>query len=260
MSKRYSQLIVAALVMAMCVVAGLVACGDSAGPDTRTLRGPDISVGAGLARTEIVIDEKDRIQSIAVLFGREALDNLPAALPNTEYVLPLPSDAPATVFNHVAINWQPQGHPPPMVYTHPHFDVHFYLISMQQRNAMTPADPDFASKAVKAPPAAAAPPGYVGDPQGIPRMGTHWTDRNSHEFHGQLFTNTMVIGFYDGQMIFLEPMMTRAFLESQSDVAKTIALPQQVPIPGAYPSTYRVRYDSATGDYRVELLDFEQRN
>jgi hypothetical protein len=70
----------------------------------------------------------------------------------------------------------------------------------------------------------------------------------------------MVIGFYDGRLAFLEPMMTKAFLESRLDASKTIALPAQVPEPGAYPMTYRVRYDAARGEYRVELLDFITRN
>jgi hypothetical protein len=125
---------------------------------------------------------------------------------------------------------------------------------------MTPADPQFAQKATRAPATGAAPEGYVADAFGIPRMGTHWTDRTSHEFHGQAFTNTMVLGFYDARLVFFEPMMTKAFLESHPDATKTIALPAQVPAPGAYPTTYRVRYDNAAAEYRVELLDFVNRN
>jgi hypothetical protein len=134
MSKFLSRIITITLIGLLGLVAGLVACGESSGPETRTLRGPDISVGAGLARTEIVVDGDDGIQSIALVFTRDALNNLPSTLPNTEFIVPLPSDAPVTLFNHVGINWQPQGHPPPMVYTHPHFDAHFYLVSMQERD------------------------------------------------------------------------------------------------------------------------------
>jgi hypothetical protein len=256
-SSSFSRFIGATLAIMLAVVTGLVACNESSGPDTRTLRGPEIAVGAGLARTEMVVNRADQIQSIAVVFTRTALDNLPATLPTTEFIVPLPSDAPRTIFNHIGINWQPQGHPPPMVYTQPHFDAHFYMVSMQQRDAMTPADPQFAQKATRAP--ASVPAGYVGDAFGIPRMGTHWTDQNSHEFHGQAFTHTMVIGYYDARLIFFEPMMTKAFLESRPDVTKAIALPAQVPEPGAYPTAYRVRYDNATSEYRIELFDFVTR-
>jgi hypothetical protein len=147
-----------------------------------------------------------------------------------------------------------------MVYTHPHFDVHYYLVTPEQRNAMTPADPSFAAKAAVVPSAAETPAGYAADPQGIPRMGTHWTDRSSHEFHGSPFTNTMVYGFYEGKMIFLEPMMTKAFLETQPDETNDIAVPAQYPGPGAYPTSYRVRFDNATSLYRVELLSFVERD
>ncbi|MCI0436485.1 MAG: DUF5602 domain-containing protein [Gemmatimonadetes bacterium] len=258
MSRPSGRILVLGLLALAGAIAGTLACDDSAGPDTRTLRGAEIAVGAGRARTEIVVDASDRIRTLSVVFTRESLDNLPPALPNTEFILPLSADAPRTVFDHVAINWAPQGHPPPMVYTHPHFDVHFYLISMQQRDAISPADPDFGLKAVRAPDAAALPAGYVGDQFAIPRMGTHWTDRASHEFHGSLFTSSMIIGFYDARMIFIEPMMTRAFLESRPDESKTIALPAQVPAAGDWPTTWRVRFDNA-GEYRVELTDFVSR-
>lgn len=259
MSQSMSRTIVVASSAALCAVASFVACEELTSPDTRTLRGPDISVGDGLARTDVVVDGANRIQSIGVVFTLEALDSLPPTLPGTEYILPLPPDAPTTIFDHVAIDWQPEGHPPPMVYTHPHFDVHFYMISKDEREAMTPADPAFLETALRAPDSAAIPPGYMADPQAVPGMGTHWTDQSSHEFHGQMFTNTLVFGFYDGQMVFIEPMLTKAFLESQPDESKTIALPVQLPAPGAYPTTYRVRHDAAEGEYRVELLNFQDR-
>jgi hypothetical protein len=31
------------------------------------------------------------------------------------------------------INWMPEGHPSPMVYTVPHFDFHFYMIPNAER-------------------------------------------------------------------------------------------------------------------------------
>jgi len=259
-SNRLTRIVVRGSIAAIVATAGALACSnDSAGPDTRTLRSAEIVVGAGRARTEVVLDRADRVQSVTAVFTRDALDGLPVTLPTTEFIVPLPSDAPAMVFDHVGINWNPQGHPPPLVYTHPHFDVHYYLVSIQERDAMTPADPQFAVRATKAPPAEEIPTGYVGDPMGIPRMGTHWTDRSSHEFHGQTFTSTMVYGFYDGKMIFIEPMMTKAFLESRPDETRTLPVPAKYPQPGRYPTSWRVQYDPGAAEYRVELLGFTAR-
>ena len=36
-------------------------------------------------------------------------------------------------FLHFVANWNPEGHPPQEVYTVPHFDLHFYTISNEER-------------------------------------------------------------------------------------------------------------------------------
>jgi hypothetical protein len=252
--------VAAASVPALAAAVAVLSCsGDSAGPDTRTLRGAEIVVGAGRARTEVVLDRGDQVESLAVVFERGSLTGLPETLPNTEFIVPLPADAPPTVFNHIGINWQPQGHPPMAVYTQPHFDVHYYLVSMQERDAMTPANPQFGAGAARAPAAGEIPPGYVGDLFAIPRMGTHWTDGNSHEFHGQAFTTTVVYGFYDGEMVFLEPMMTKAFLDALPDQTRELSVPAKYPRSGRYPTSWRVHYDARAGEYRVELGGFVSR-
>ena len=226
---------------------------------TRDFTSAQIAVGAGLAWTEMTVDRSNSIQSMALVFTEGTLSNLPTTLPGTEFIIPLPSQGPASVFNHVGINWQPQGHPPPMVYTVPHFDVHYYLVSIQERDAMTPADPQFGAKGARAPSAAEAPPGYTGDPFAIPRMGAHYLDMQSHEFRGLPFTSTMVYGFYDGKMVFIEPMMTKAYLESKPNDTMAIRVPSAYPKPGRYPTQYRVVHDAATKRTRVELSRFENR-
>lgn len=250
-------------VAAACVATAvaLVACGDdTAAPESSIFRGPQVAVGAGMAWSEMVFDSSEELKELSVVFTEGALTNLPTTLPNTEFIIPMPTQAPATVYNHIGINWQPNGHPPPMVYTVPHFDVHYYVVSMSARDAMTPADPSFAAKAVKAPAADEAPPSYVSDPQAIPRMGTHWSDPTSHEFHGSPFTNTMIYGFYDGRMTFLEPMMTKAFLETKPNETKALKVPAKYPAPGRYPTSYRVVYDATSKEYRVTLQGMQTRS
>lgn len=243
------------------VVLVLLACSDGGtGPAARTLRGADVSVGDGLAHIEMVIDGSDNLTSISAVFNDDALDNLPTTMPATVFDLPLPANAPAGIIQYATLNWNPQGHPPPAVYTVPHFDVHFYFIPKSEVATITPADPDFAAKGAKAPPADELPPGYVGDPVAVPQMGTHYMDAGSHEFHGDPFTNTFVYGFYDGTMIFLEPMMTHAFLESRQGETKSLAIPAKYPAAGRYPTSYSVTFDAAAGGHRVTLDGFTERN
>jgi Domain of unknown function (DUF5602) len=248
-----------AAVAAACIAALVLSCRDSTSPATQTLIGPDVSVGSGIAHTEVVFDG-DVVTAANVVFTEAALTNLPATLPGSEFLLPLPTGAPATVFNHVTLNWNPQGHPPPMVYTVPHFDVHYYFISPAQRSTMTPADPAFAAKAALAPPADQIPPNYVADRQPVPMMGTHYTDATSQEFHGQPFTNTLVYGFYQGAMIFIEPMFSKAFVDTQPMETRAIPVPAKYPAAGRYPTSYTVSHDAAAKVYRISLTGFVTRN
>ena len=145
------------------------------------------------------------------------------------------------------------------IYTTPHFDVHFYTITAQQRDAITPADPAFAAKTARQPAADALPPGYALDPAAIPRMGVHSGASSAPEQQGAPFATTFVYGFYDGSMIFLEPMMTRAFLLARPDTTIQIATPARYPRPGAYPTRYAYKYDAVARERRIELREFVQR-
>jgi hypothetical protein len=239
----------------------LASCGDTDGPTAapvRFLRGSEVPFGNGSARTEVGV-QGGAVVSAAVVLSANALDGLPAQLPpmqSLEFILPLPAGAPAMVFDHVGVNWQPTGHPPANIYTTPHFDVHFYMVTQQQRDAINPADPQFAAKTAKQPTAEERPSGYTLDPAAIPRMGVHAGAADAPENRGQPFATTFVYGFYDGGLIFLEPMLTRAFLLSRPDTIMRIATPARYPRAGSYATAYAVRYDAAAREYRVELRDF----
>jgi hypothetical protein len=239
----------------------LASCGDEDPPtaaEVRVVRGETVPFGSGTARTELAV-RGAAVVWVAVVLSETALDGLPTQLPpmqSQEFVLPLPAGAPATAFDHVGVNWQPTGHPPDRVYTTPHFDVHFYTITPRQRDAITPADPQFAAKTARQPAPDERPAGYTLDVAAIPRMGVHSGAADAPAISGLPFTTTFVYGFWDGGMIFLEPMLTRAFLLTRPDTTMKIATPARYARPGAYPTAYAVRFDAAAREYRVELRDF----
>ena len=244
-------------------LAGLVSCGADSptAAAVEIFKGANVTFGNGTARTEVGVQGAN-VVSVAVVLSENALDGLPTQLPpmtSQEFILPLPAAAPALVFTQVAVNWQPVGHPPMNIYTVPHFDVHFYTITAQQRDAITPADPTFAAKTARQPVVDALPAGYLLDPAAIPRMGVHAAASNAPELQGAPFASTFVYGFYDGGMIFLEPMMTRAFLLGRPDTTIKIITPAKYPRAGAYPTAYSYKYDAATRERRIELRDFVQR-
>jgi hypothetical protein len=57
----------------------------------------------------------------------------------------------------------------------------------------------------------------------VPRMGVHWVNREADELNGKVFTQTFIRGSCNGQMIFYEPMVTKAFLDSKPSLSRPIA-------------------------------------
>ncbi len=240
---------------ALVVVAGCAGPMDRRGP--RTYLGAPKRLGQGTARASVTLDAAGHPTAIGVTLTEAALTGLPAEPPpgadGWEYVLPLPREAAATGYDHIGLDWNPRGHIPPGVYTVPHFDFHFYMISEAARAKIT-AQGDDLERARKQPPPDLMPAGYV-LPAGteVPRMGAHAINPVASEFHGGGLTKTFIYGFYDGQLIFVEPMIAKAFLDGKPDVTEPVAVPRRYARPGYYPTRYSLRYDSARREYTVAL-------
>ena len=239
---------------------GLSRCSETTAPVERRVSGAEITVGQGTARAELIITRTSLPVSLAVVLTEGALSGLPSTMPGPEFVLPLPTEAASLPFNHVTLNWNPGGHPPAGIYDKPHFDIHYYLITPAQRDAIAPADPQFAAKTARLPAADQIPANYAGDPFAIPRMGVHWFSPTAPERQNQAFAQSFLYGFYDGSMIFLEPMVTVAFLQTHPDVTVDLAQPARYPKPGLYPTRNGVKYDAARREFRIELSAFVARN
>ncbi|CAN5824023.1 DUF5602 domain-containing protein [soil metagenome] len=251
-----------ALIFAAVALAG---CSDTSEPSKAgTFSGPTLQVGGGEARSVVTLDRDGNPVSMAVAISDGAVENPPtppAGMMWAEHTLALPAEAAGTVFDHLTLDWNPHGHPPIGIFNLPHFDIHFYTISVEKRNTMLPSDPAFAEKGHRLPAAEFIPQGYISpDPETIPRMGRHWIDPSSPEFNGEPFTATFIYGSYDGEMIFLEPMVTRAFLQTRPNFVRPLKLPARYAVPGHYPSSYRVTYDASANEHRITLGDFVRRD
>lgn len=254
------------LLAAAALGAWRVASGAAASAN-RTTYGPAVKVGHGTARTYITVT--NGVPEVGVALSEGAL----AGLPNEhapggvfahghttfETVLELPTGNP-TAFRHVLLNWNPRGHEPPGVYDTPHFDFHFYVIDNAERLAIDPADPEFQQKAERKPDAQWIPARYVMPaPLAFARMGVHWVDTTSAELMGQPFTRTLIYGSWDGRVIFVEPMITKAYLETRPQFSATLPAPPRGRGDGYYPEGYSVRWDAARKEYRIALTGLGQR-
>ena len=245
--------------------------------------GTPVALGDGQARTYVLTDRQSgRPVEVGVALSAEALDSLPRLSPehapgthgpSREYLLELPADNP-TPYRFVEVDWNPMGHGGP--YTAPHFDFHFYRVPLAVRNEIVLEDPAFAEKAARLPAAEEMPAGYVSThvllqttPAGmtVPRMGLHWLDIKSPELPpaNRPFTATFIVGSWNGQVIFDEPMVTRDFILAQRTgpaSADSIPLPlakRYVPA-GYYPVSYAVRWDAAAREYRIALKGLTPRD
>jgi hypothetical protein len=263
-----TTLTASALALGSLGLLGVTSHGDgTTGPATGVYYGPSATVGRGTARTYLVMNGSRPVElglavSEAAMTGLEPNDTMlpgrmvmPDGHAMFEHSLALPADNP-TPFRHVVLNWNPGGHEPAGVYDTPHFDFHFYLIPEAERHAIVPG-PTFEAQGARHPSADELPAGYVATPP-VPMMGTHWLDPNTPELHGRPFTQTFIAGTWDGRPTFLEPMITKAFLESRPEFGAPIPEVKRHAVAGWYPRSYAIRWDASSKEYRIALRDFVQ--
>lgn len=246
------------------VAALAAACSnDPAAPAGQIEYGSAVNVGNGQARSYIVSAD-GKPTEIGIALSETALDGLPPGqteMDSHAYLLPLPSDN-ATGYQVVELDWNPAGHPPPQVYTVPHFDFHFYTASLADRNSIVPTDPDFVAKADSNPPARYRPTGYVsplvnGHAQAVPMMGVHWLNTAAPEFNGSPFTATFIYGAWDGHFTFVEPMVSLAYLQTHPDTEPSVVMPSAFETDGYRPQAYRVKYDPDAREFRVGITQLK---
>jgi hypothetical protein len=255
---KHGTKVLALAMLAATALTGITGCSDDTTTSTSkagTFNGPTVTMGKGTAHSWVKLDDAGNPTSIGLALSDSAMTGLSTVpFPPQEFMLALPSQASATAFNHISLDWGPMGHPPDTIYGLPHFDMHFYLIDTATQNAISPLD-STAGRAVTDP--SVIPAGYFTPPPGeiIPAMGIHYLDPTSPEIAlDQTFTHTLIYGFWKGSMIFIEPMITKAFLESKTTVSMDLKLPTKYPVADKYyPTKYGIRYDATAREYIVSL-------
>lgn len=242
----------AAILMMSLLVTACSDDDDPVQPEAPTVHeGASASIGQG----EVRVWEKEApdgsLLSVGVTFTEDALVDLPGQMKMVS--LPLPQSVSTSPFTKIGFDWNPHGHEP-VLYELPHFDVHFYVVSDQELAAVqpgpdtTPVEPQY------------VPPDYISTVDAVPFMGTHWVDTTSAEFHGSMFDETFIYGYYDGELYFLEPMITKAYFEAGPDEVIDIKQPAAFQFTGrAFPMQYRISHDAEAGEYTVELISMQVR-
>jgi len=172
-------------------------------------------------------------------------------------MVPLPEEARSALgIDHMAINWEAHGHPPTAFLTQ-HFDFHFYTISPDEVAAIDCSDD---SKPTRLPAQYTLPdidiPG-MGVLVGlcVPRMGMHAMLEDEAE-QTDFFEASMMLGYYEGEPVFFEPMVSRELLLSRSDFSLPMPAVDGLPEGVRYPTEFRAEYDDAQDAYRLVFTAF----
>jgi hypothetical protein len=232
-------------------------------------KGPQVALGYGKVRSWVSLNQKNGLPSeIGLEITPEAFKNLTTENNNTipadhkTIVVPLHLKAKqSTPFNHIGLNWNPNGHLPPGVFDVPHFDIHFYMISVEKQMAIPAWSPGTDAAFNLYPPMGYMPADY-GTPPGPataePQMGKHWSPNNLGAYLP--FSKIMIYGSYNGKLIFVEPMITLAYLLSNVDFTMDYSQPVHFAKAGNYPTKYNIYHDAKTGNTYVTLSKFVARN
>lgn len=227
-----------------------------AGEKINVFKGPQVQYGEGKIRSFVSLDEENFPVEIGFIMTPEVLDNL-EILPGFDIatVFPLHQKAKeVTPFEHLALKWS-EGHPP--AFFDPHFDFYFYMISNEERMAIPEYSPTTQDAFTLYPPEGFMPVNY-GTPPGeggvYPQIGKHWLPLNLPDYLP--FNHIMVLGTYNGEYIFTEPMATVDFLLANPDFSGEYSQPVFFAESNNYPTRYNIYEDSKTGEIYISLSDF----
>jgi hypothetical protein len=192
----------------------------------------------------------------------QAIDSAPAEEPMVwppvaAATIPLSQAArSATGFDNITVYWEAHGHPP-APYLVPHFDFHFNTIGTADIAAIDCAD----STKPTQPPAGYELPDVAIPDMGtliglcVPHMGMHALPTSELQSTTP-FEKTMIVGYYEGRPIFVEPMITRATLDARRDFSLTIPAVPNAPTTVHYPTSFAAQYDSTAQAYRFVFSGF----
>ncbi len=220
--------------------------------------GPAKHMGNGVVRSVISINHEGIPTAIGIEISEKVLENLPVHEgQNLHLQLSNKAEGLGLLVDHIDIGWNPEGHEPEGIYTIPHFDLHFYWISVGEVDAI-----EFGVGMADAPEMKYWPVDYTPDGVTIPKMGRHWIYDYAPELPnddgspGETFTQTFIYGSYNYEFTFYEPMVTKDFFEARNFASSyNISQPENFQKSGYYASSYEISYDEVKKQYRVMLTD-----
>jgi hypothetical protein len=210
-----------------------------------------------------VVMEGGTVVRLGATIPMSLIDEVPADAemvwpPQSLAAIALPPEAQAALgIDHLGINWEAHGHPPASFMAQ-HFDFHFFSLSQDKVEAIDCSDE---SKPSRLPEGYALPdidvPG-MGVLVGlcVPQMGMHAMPAPDVDATDP-FEASMMIGYYGGEPMSFEPMVSRALLLERSDFTLPMPVIEGLPAGVTYPTEFRAEYEAPSAQYRLIFSGFD---
>jgi hypothetical protein len=230
------------------------------------VKGPCADVFGGSVCTWATTDD-GALVDVGATVPLATIEGAPAHVPMAWPPVPAGSiDLPdaardQSALRQLTVNWEAGGHPPASFLT-PHFDFNVYAVSPAEFAAIDCRDD---SKPGWLPAGYALPdiplPEHMAHMMGVPaliglcvpRMGMHGIPQ-IEVTRTEAFEGTMVVGYYRGRPIFVEPMIAKATLMKRASFE--LPMPVVTGMTGAMPSTFRAEYDAGADAYQFRFSGF----
>ena len=209
----------------------------------------------GTARSFAKVKPDGTVHSVGVVFSMTAFTSAPETHQfQDDLVLDMPAVAKEqTLLHHLRANWLASGHGPDP-YGEPHWDFHFLRGSRAEIDDIDCAADARNGKVL--PEADKIPKGYGTPELCVNAMGYHsWPkeDLSSGDFIASL-----IMGYWKGNVVFLEPMIPVSTLEKK----KTFEIPIAKPASAGgdttlYPTRMVATWLEETEEYSFEFDSFE---
>lgn len=235
------------------VIASLIGCGGGSGDGSRFVFGGSQVVSGATVSAWSRLASNNTVLEVGATIPLSIFQNPPAQAgagpAGAIAVVDFPAQAQSTTFfNHLELHWNPTGHPPAYTMV-PHFDLHFYGVS--KADVLQVASPDPADPADDH-----VPTGYAYPPASdvVPEMGRH--AHNPADYTGTFTTKVNVVGFYNGQLTFLEPTITQTYLTQKANFTLAVPRPAVLGRSTLYPSVLTATYLPSTDSYSFVYSGF----
>jgi len=220
---------------------------------TKTFSGESKSFGSGVVTSIIESDKDDLPKAVGIVFTSAALRNLDTT--NLSVILKMPQTVASTQFDHIEVEWQPNGKTSQGISNKPIISFRFYIITESEQNNISGLESD-SVKMYLLPDSQFIPKNYILlQNSGMPKKGVMFYDSIAAKFNNEKFDKSLIYRYYNGKLIALEIIISKSFLEKNKTFIGEIKQPDKFQLPGFYPLKYNVKFTGSQNKYTVSLIN-----